>query len=94
MGKSYRKHKFIKCGGDTSYKKIFNRKIRRSKKDKFTDIPSGKAYRKVNCPWEIADYRCRGVDSWIIWQKEYSKYYSSEEKSYIAYQEYNRLFNK
>lgn len=39
---------------DTSFKKIFNRRLRRSQKCQ--DIPSGNAYKKMNCSWLIRDW--------------------------------------
>lgn len=57
MGKSYKKHGFIHAAGhDGSWKKIFNRRLRRSNKIK--DIPNGNAYKKLNCSWNISDWPC------------------------------------
>lgn len=52
MSRSRKKHPLIKCCGDASLKKIYNRRFRR-KKD--LDFPSGNAYRKTNESWEICD---------------------------------------
>lgn len=52
MSRSRKKHPLIKCAGDKSLKKIFNRRFRH-KKD--LDFPSGNAYRKTNESWEICD---------------------------------------
>jgi len=52
MSRSRKKHPLIQCCGDTSLKKIFNRRFRH-KKD--LDFPSGNAYRKTNESWEICD---------------------------------------
>lgn len=54
MSHSYKKHNIYKIAGDTSYKKIFNRRLRRS--DRCKDIPNGAAYKKYNNSWDIADY--------------------------------------
>lgn len=53
MSRSYRKG--IQCCGDKVFKKIFNRRLRRSQKCE--DIPSGSAYKKFNQTWLIADDR-------------------------------------
>lgn len=52
MSRSRKKHPLIKCAGDKSLKKIFNRRFRRNKD---LDFPSGNAYRKTNESWEICD---------------------------------------
>lgn len=66
MSRSYKKHNIIKCAGDTSFKKIYNRKLRRT--TKLDEIPNGKAYKRMNESWEIYDFisRCSWEDfkSW------------------------------
>lgn len=52
MSRSRKKHPLVKCGGNKSYKKIFNRRFRH-KRD--LDFPSGNAYRKTNESWNICD---------------------------------------
>ena len=52
MSRSRKHQPLIKCAGDKSYKKIFNRRFRR-KKD--LDFPSGNAYRRANESWDICD---------------------------------------
>lgn len=54
MSRSYKHTPIFKCAGDTSYKKLFNRWLRRTKD--IDEIPDGKAYKKMYCSWEIADY--------------------------------------
>lgn len=57
MTRSYKKHGFVHgAGHDGSWKKIFNRRLRRN--DKFNDIPDGGAYKKLNCSWSISDWPC------------------------------------
>lgn len=58
MSKSYRKG--MQCCGDKTFKKIFNRRLRRSQK--CADIPNGAAYKRYNNSWNIADYR--GLTTW------------------------------
>ena len=52
MSRSRKKYPLIKCGGNRSFKKIFNRRFRRNKD---LDFPSGNAYRKVNESWDVCD---------------------------------------
>lgn len=52
MSRSRKKHPLIKCCGDKSFKKLFNRRFRRNKD---LDFPSGNAYRKTNESLEICD---------------------------------------
>lgn len=56
MSRSYRRSEIIKYAGDTSWKKIFNRKLRRKYKNDL-DFPNYNAYRKTNESWDIADVR-------------------------------------
>ena len=56
MSRSYRRSEIIKYAGDTSWKKIFNRKLRRKYKNAL-DFPNYNAYRKMNESWSIADVR-------------------------------------
>lgn len=55
MSRSFKKHPYEKIG-DSSYKEIYNRKLRRSSRTQ--DIPSGKAYKKYNDSYNIRDYVC------------------------------------
>lgn len=58
MSHSYRHSNYIKCCGDRSYKKIFNRRLRRSSKYSNPDfIPTGNVYKKLNKSYDLADYR-------------------------------------
>lgn len=54
MSRSYKKHPIIQGCGDKTYKKLFNRRLRRKKQ---LDYPSGNAYRKEhnNDSWYICD---------------------------------------
>ena len=57
MSRSYKKNKILKACGDTKYKKIFNRRIRRAH---LTDnIDDGGAYKKLNDSYDIHDYICK-----------------------------------
>lgn len=53
MSRSYKKHGLHKIG-DSTYKKIFNRKLRHRKE---LDYPSGSRYKHEPgcCSWEICD---------------------------------------
>lgn len=54
MSHSYRKG--FQCAGDKEFKKIFNRRLRRT--DILNNIDNRpSSYKKLNCPWDIADYR-------------------------------------
>lgn len=86
MSRSYKKHNWFKCAGDTSMKKLFNRRIRRNKK--YIDIPDGNAYRKLNCSWDIADYRFDG--SWETFKKHNLEYFENEEEALNHWKRYYR----
>ena len=55
MSRSYKK-----CPGwkdqDTHYKRLHNRRFRRL--TPYDDFPSGNAYRKYSCPYDICDWNC------------------------------------
>ena len=54
MSHSYRKG--FQYAGDKEFKKIFNRRLRRT--DVLNDIDNRpSSYKKLNCPWDIADCR-------------------------------------
>lgn len=86
MSRSYKKHPYYKIG-DPSFKKIFNRRLRRS--SKIQDIPSGKAYRKYNDIYSLCDWK---VDcSWEEfreWNWVRTKYFDSEEKAYAYWKKH------
>lgn len=52
MSRSRKKNPLVSCG-DKGCKKLFNRRFRRQNE---LDFPSGNAYRKTNCSWEIKDW--------------------------------------
>ena len=82
MSRSYKKHPWVKCAGDPSMKKLFNRRIRRSNKALYTDMPNGNAYKKTNCSWDIADYRCYcSWEEFREWNWVREKYFDSEEEA-------------
>lgn len=82
MSRSYKKHNWVKCAGDTKMKKVFNRRIRRNIDEKYQDIPDGNAYRKLNCSWDIADYRfyC-SWENFKEWGWVKKKYANNEEEA-------------
>lgn len=55
MSRSYKKHPIIKYAGCKDYKKLYNRRLRRSNKIGLEDIPNGNAYKKMNESWNIND---------------------------------------
>lgn len=78
MGKTYRKAGFIKIG-DPSFKKLFNRKLRRTTKEDVESVPSGGAYRKMNDSWDICDAKW-GV-SWEEFRDDYlPSWYGTEDE--------------
>lgn len=55
------------CAKDKSAKKRFNRRIRRKYKHEL-DFPDNAAYKRMNEPWDICDYRCDcSYDSFKRW---------------------------
>ena len=82
MSRSYRRSEIIKYAGDTSWKKIFNRKLRRKYK-KDLDFPNYNAYRKMNESWSIADVRT------LITFEDYKDWYKdsgmTEEEMYAEW---------
>lgn len=53
MSRSYKKHPYFLMIGDKSFKKIYNRRIRRT--HLVDDIDSGGSYKKFNDSWNICD---------------------------------------
>jgi hypothetical protein len=53
MSKSYKKHPILKVL-DQDFKKLSNKKVRRTK-----DLPNGGAYRKNGMSWDICDQSSR-----------------------------------
>ena len=64
MSHSYKKHPY--CGDNKSrfYKRYANRKLRRIPIEE--EIPSGKAYRKYECYYNICDYWSYNPDPWAL----------------------------
>lgn len=85
MSRSFKKHCWEKCAGDPSFKKIFNRKLRRT--TKLDEIPNGKAYKKMNESWEIWDYRCE--TSWEEFKHWWQSENMTEEEKWA---EWKRLY--
>lgn len=78
MSRSYKKNKILKTCGDTVYKKIFNRRIRRNH---LTDnINNGGAYKKLNDSYDIYDYVCNvSFEEFLTWQWVKDKFDSEQE---------------
>jgi hypothetical protein len=74
MSHSRKKHPLIKCCGDKSLKKLYNRRFRRKKE---LDFPSGGAYRKANNSWEICDVLMGYFNAELIPFTEERKYWYS-----------------
>ena len=51
MSRSYKKHIIFKCKNQKFFKHLSNKKIRRN-----FEIPSGMAFKKVHCSYDICDY--------------------------------------
>lgn len=79
MSRSYRHGKYAPACYDKSYKKIYNRRLRRSGKYKDPEsIPSGSAYKKLNEPWNIVDLK---IDTtWETYKK-----WNQEENAYAIW---------
>lgn len=87
MSRSYRHSDYIKSCGDKSYKKIFNRRLRRSSKCSNPDsIPAGNAYKKFNESYDIVDYRFDS--SW----EEFRKWNTVDEPENKAYARWKRTY--
>lgn len=84
MSRSYR-HGF-QCAGDKDFKKIFNRKLRRSQIKNTDNLPQYSDYKKMNCPWEIADYR--GSISWEEFKNWYWIREMPEDEAWAEFQKY------
>lgn len=76
MSRSYKKHPVIKYAGCKDFKKLYNRRLRRSNKIGIEDIPNGGAYKKFNESWNIND-----IEEMCTWE-EYQFWYADEEESY------------
>lgn len=59
MSRSYYHSDIRPCVYDKSFKKIFNRRLRRimKHKDDYEDLPQYGKYRKLNDSWDIVDMR-------------------------------------
>jgi hypothetical protein len=79
MSRSYKKHPCHK-DQDTYTKRKFNRSIRRTCKtqiagcrdfDEYIEEQSGYAYKRLNCSWDICDYKSiyytKGDFEWVFW---------------------------
>lgn len=78
MSRSYKKHPYFQLAGDKSFKKIFNRRIRRNKLT--DDINSGSSYKKLNDSWDICDWRT--YYSWNMFKKSNIQFFDTEEECY------------
>ncbi len=78
MSRSYRHHTYLK-DRNPWMKKHFNRKIRRSNQERFSDIPNGGFYKKLNCSWEISDFTF-GYWDWEEFKHYNQKWYESEDE--------------
>lgn len=85
MSRSYRRSEIIKYAGDTSWKKIFNRKLRRKYKNDL-DFPNYNAYRKMNESWSIADVRT------LITFEDYKDLYEDSGMTEEMYAEWKREY--
>lgn len=87
MSRSYKKYNWAKCGGDSSYKKIYNRRIRRALKNE--DISSGSYYKKLNNSYNIVDYAFDASwEAFREWNWVKDKFFESEEEAYKHWKRY------
>ena len=84
MSHSYRHNFVFKTAGDKSFKKLFNRRLRRS--EKCENIPDGKAYKKYNESWRITDFTWR-YNSYEEY-REIHKEFETEEESRKNWKKY------
>ena len=65
MTRSRKKTPCCHCAGhDGSWKRIYNRRLRRNPIDYENGVasfPDGMAYKKLNCPWNISDLKSTHV---------------------------------
>lgn len=85
MSRSYKKYPAGKVI-EKDVKKMFNRRIRRSNKNKYVDIPDGNAYRKCNPQWELCDerYYC----TWDDFKLRNSYFFDNEKKMYAYWKRF------
>ena len=88
MSRSYKKHPYMQCAGNKSYKKIYNRKYRRQHKNDY-DLPQNKKYKRENESWEICDILCgwHNID-------EYKKFCKHEDLTEEELAEWKRWRSK
>lgn len=70
MSRSFKKSNWVKDSNNKNMKRFANKKVRHSK-----DIPSGKAYKKYFCSYEISDYK------WIWTRQEAIQEYNKGLRS-------------
>lgn len=84
MSRSYKKHPWFQLAGDKSWKKTFNRRIRRNN---LTDnIDDGNSYKKLNDSWDICDWRA--YYSWDEFKKWELDYFKNEKEAYAHWKKH------
>ena len=78
MSRSYKKHPYFLMIGDKSFKKIYNRRIRRA--HLADDVNSGGSYKKLNDSWDICDCKC--YYPWEEFKRTNLEFFEDEEKCY------------
>lgn len=88
MSRSRKKNNIYKSAGDTRFKKLYNRSVRRDLKEELlksddpdtVQLPQGNEHRKMNCSHNIADYI-----SHFSWEDCKKRYYNKEIEMYEYY---------
>lgn len=88
MSRSRKKNNIYKSAGDTGFKKLYNRSVRRNLKQELlssddpdtVQLPQGNQHKKLNCSWNIADYISR-----FSWEDCKKLYYNKETGMYQYY---------
>lgn len=86
MSRSYKKTPKLAVAEDKAYKKIFNRRIRRN--HLADNLSDGGAYKKLNDPWDICDYK--EYRSWRAFKKDNLNKYQNEQEAFLQWQKWYR----
>lgn len=84
MSRSYKKTPYWGDKNDMAYKKIINKKLRKTK-----NIADGKEFKKYTCSWFIKDYYT--IMTLKEWLERYGDDYASEDD---AIKEYNKFYKR
>lgn len=88
MSRSFKKSDWVKDPNNKNMKRFANKKVRHS-----NDIPSGGAYKKLFCSWNISDYKWRWTKQEAI--REYNKgLHSKYLDRFTTLEEYLKYWEK